>query len=90
MAAGDKLEIWVTKRATGTGNYRYGAFGSYISYTFNSGTLGDRVLRCLMPGSLTPRQTCPPGGRRAVSSHLNRGLTTRRAGAEAAVRSTSP
>jgi hypothetical protein len=75
MAAGDKLEIWVSKRASGTGNYKYGAFGSYVSYTVNAGSLGDRVLRCLMPGSLTPRRVCPPGGRRSVPSHTTRRLT---------------
>jgi hypothetical protein len=89
LAAGDKLEIWVTRAASGTGNYRYGSFGSYISYTVSAGTLGPRVLRCLMPGSLTPRRTCPPGGRRPVSSHPARRLTTPGRGAPAALRSAS-
>jgi hypothetical protein len=64
IAAGDKLEIWVTKKATGTGQYKFGAIGAYISYVAKGGTLVDRVLRCLMPGSMTPRTQCPPGGRK--------------------------
>lgn len=71
LRAGDKLEIWVTKSRSGTGIYKYGAFGSYISYTVGSnGTLGKRTLRCLMPGSLTPRTTCPPGGRHRPTGHV--------------------
>jgi hypothetical protein len=69
---GDKLTIWVTKRATGTGDYKYGAIGSYISYTVSSGGLRDRVLRCLLPGSLTPRRTCRQGGRSPTASGRNR------------------
>jgi hypothetical protein len=63
LAKGDKLELWVTKGRSGTGIYRFGAFGSYFSYTVGSGTIGDRVIRCLMPGSLMPMRVCPPGGR---------------------------
>ena len=70
LAAGDHLEIWVTKAASGTGNYRYGAFGAYIDYLVGDGGLTHRVLRCLMPGSLTPMRVCPPGGRKRVSSHV--------------------
>lgn len=63
---GSKLEIWVTKSATGKvgDQFRFGAIGSYISYTVGTGGLGHRVIRCLMPGSMTPRRQCPPGGRR--------------------------
>ncbi len=76
LPAGDKLEIWVTKRATGSGLYQYGAFGSFISYTVNGGTLGDRVLRCLMPGSLTPQLSCPPQGRKKPSARTDALVTT--------------
>lgn len=62
MPNGAKLEIWVTKSAVGghSSIYRYGAIGSYISYTVSSGILvsRSRVTRCLLPGSLTPRLTC--------------------------------
>ena len=56
--AGAKLEIWVTKGRTRTGIYKYGAIGSYISYTVGSGAFGSRVTRCLLPGSRTPRTRC--------------------------------
>jgi len=63
MPDGAKLEIFVTKSAVGghTSIYRYGAIGSYISYPVISGHLESgsfRVIRCLLPGSLTPRLTC--------------------------------
>lgn len=61
IAPGDKLEIWVTKKASGTGDYKYGAIGAYISYVAQGGSLVDRVLRCLMPGSMTPQTVCPAG-----------------------------
>lgn len=66
LPLGAKLEIWVTKSATGKkgDDFQYGAIGSYISYTVGTGGLGSRVIRCLMPGSMTPRSQCPPGGRR--------------------------
>lgn len=67
LSNGNKLEIYVTKGRAGHKLYRYGAIGSYISYTARNGTLSDRVLRCLMPGSLTPRTTCPPGGKRKIA-----------------------
>jgi hypothetical protein len=62
LPEGATLQIWATKRATRSGDYRYGAIGGYASYPVQSGTIGTRVSRCLMPGSLTPRVTCPPGG----------------------------
>lgn len=63
LAPGDTLRLWVTKPRSRAGDYRYGAFGTYIRYTVRSGLLTDRVLRCLMPGSLTPRRDCAPSGR---------------------------
>ncbi len=78
LATGDKLELWVTKRRSGTGIYRFGAFGRYISYTVGTGTIGNRILRCLMPGSLTPMRVCPPGGRHAAT-HLVPNQSTRQA-----------
>jgi hypothetical protein len=62
LQPGTKLQLWVTKRPSGTGLYRYGAIGAYVSYVVKSGSIGGRVNRCLMPGSRTPRVTCPPGG----------------------------
>jgi hypothetical protein len=61
---GSTVTIWVTKRATGHGIYKYGAIGSYRRFTVSPSGLGVPVKRCLMPGSMTPRRQCPPGGRR--------------------------
>jgi hypothetical protein len=66
LGNGDRLQIFVTKRRSGTGLYRYGAIGSYISYSVTGGSLANRVLRCLMPGSLRPQRSCPAGGRTPV------------------------
>ena len=62
IPAGDKLEIWATKKASGTKDYRYGAIGGYLTYTARNGKLVASKLMCLMPGSLTPRPQCPAGG----------------------------
>lgn len=64
MPAGAHLELWVTKnaatgRAGQTSIFRFGAIGSYINLTVKNSALGSRVLRCLMPGSLKPRRSCP-------------------------------
>ncbi|HEY1518141.1 MAG TPA: hypothetical protein VGF91_17065 [Solirubrobacteraceae bacterium] len=64
MPAGAHLEIWVTKSAvTGKAGqssiYRFGAIGFYVNLTVKSAALDSRVLRCLMPGSLKPRRSCP-------------------------------
>jgi hypothetical protein len=69
LGSGDKLEIFVTKSRSGNKLYRFGAIGSYISYTARDGQLTDRVLRCLMPRSMTPLRTCPPGGKRKIRAH---------------------
>jgi hypothetical protein len=66
VPAGAELQLWATKRPSGTGTYRYGAIGTYLRYTVRAGGLGVPVKRCLMPGSLTPRRQCPAGGRRPV------------------------
>jgi hypothetical protein len=60
------LQLWATKRPSGTGTYRFGAIGGYLRYTMRAGGLGEPVKRCLLPGSLTPRRQCPAGGRRPV------------------------
>jgi hypothetical protein len=88
LPLGDKLAIWVTKRAAGAGDYKYGAIGSYISYTVSSGGLRDRVLRCLLPGSVTPRRTCR-GARSPAASGLTRRPETSGAAARADRRGTS-
>lgn len=61
LRGGTRLQIWVTKRAAGTGVYRYGAIGSYISYPIGHGALGTRSARCLTPGTRSVRR-CPAGG----------------------------
>jgi len=66
VPAGATVQLWATKRPSGTGTYRFGAIGRYLRYAMGNGNLGAPVKRCLMPGSLTPRQECPPGGRRQV------------------------
>jgi hypothetical protein len=66
VPVGATLQFWATKRPSGTGTYRFGAIGEYRRYTARAGGLGVPVKRCLMPGSLTPRTQCPPGGRRHV------------------------
>ena len=66
VPAGATLQLWTTKRPSGTGTYRYGAIGGYLRYTMLGGGLGVPLKRCLMPGSLTPRRQCPAGGRRPV------------------------
>jgi hypothetical protein len=63
---GSTIEIWATKRATGRGIYKYGAIGAYRKYTVSSSGLGTPIKRCLMPGSMTPRLQCPPGGRKQL------------------------
>jgi hypothetical protein len=64
LPIGSTVTFWVTKRATHHGMYKYGAIGSFRQFTVSSVGLGTPVKRCLMPGSLTPRTQCPPGGRR--------------------------
>ena len=64
MPAGAHLEVWITKSAvTGKAGqssiYRFGAIGRYANYTVKNSALGSRVLRCLLPGSLKPRRSCP-------------------------------
>lgn len=58
LPLGAKLEFWVTKGRTRSGSYKYGAIGSYISYTVGFGGIGSRVIRCLLPGSRLPRSNC--------------------------------
>jgi hypothetical protein len=60
------VQLWATKRPSGTGTYRHGAIGTYLRYTTRVEGLGVPVKRCLMPGSLTPQRQCPAGGRRPV------------------------
>ena len=63
---GSTMEVWATKRASGRGQFKYGAIGAYLKYVVSSSGLGLPVKRCLMPGSRTPRTICPPGGRHPV------------------------
>ena len=67
LPAGSHLQIWVTKRATPSGVFRYGAIGSYISYPVAGGALGARSARCLTPGTRSVRR-CPADGASADHS----------------------
>jgi hypothetical protein len=66
LPPGATVEIWATHRATGNGQFKYGAIGGYLKYVVGSSGLSVPVKRCLMPGSRVPRTKCPPGGRRPV------------------------
>jgi hypothetical protein len=63
---GATVQLWATKRPSGTGTYRFGAIGGYLRYVMGTHGLGLPTKRCLMPGSLTPQKQCPAGGRRRV------------------------
>jgi hypothetical protein len=56
--AGAVLEVFVTRRARGSGRYRHGAIGSYLRYTFEPAGIRKRTVRCLRPGSMKPRRRC--------------------------------
>jgi hypothetical protein len=60
---GATVQIWASKGHSGNRNYKYGAIGAYRKYTVSKSGLGTPLKRCLMPGSMTPRLQCPPGGR---------------------------
>jgi hypothetical protein len=67
VPVGATVQLWATKRPSGTGTYRHGAIGTYLRYTAHAGGLSVPLKRCLMPGSLKPQRQCPAGGRRKVS-----------------------
>jgi hypothetical protein len=58
LRAGTKLEIFVTRKRSGTGRYRFGAIGNYYRYNVGAGSLSARIDRCLKPGSRTPLKDC--------------------------------
>jgi hypothetical protein len=58
LPAGSRLEIWVTHARVPGGDFRFGAIGGYVRFTVRGSALGDRVERCLMPGSMKPRRRC--------------------------------
>jgi hypothetical protein len=58
LPLGVALEIRVTKPATKTGRYRFGAIGNYFRYTTIRGGLSERLDRCLLPGSDEPKRRC--------------------------------
>jgi hypothetical protein len=64
---GSTVQVWTTHRATGSGQFKYGAIGGYLKFVASSSGLGLPVKRCLMPGSSVPRTMCPPGGRHPVT-----------------------
>ena len=54
VRAGDRIEIRVTQGRTGKGTYRFGAVGKYFRWPITAAGLGDRVSKCLQPGSRKP------------------------------------
>jgi len=56
VRAGDRIEVRVTQAATGRGRYRFGAIGRYYRWPVTATGIGDRVSRCLNPGSRRPRK----------------------------------
>jgi hypothetical protein len=66
IAPGATLQLWATKRPSGSGTYKHGAIGGYLKFVMGPHGLGLPLKRCLMPGSLTPQRQCPAGGRRPV------------------------
>jgi hypothetical protein len=56
VRTGDRIQIRITQGRTGSGRYRFGAVGKYYRWPVTATGLGDRVLRCLQPGSRTPRK----------------------------------
>jgi hypothetical protein len=64
VPAGATVQLWATKRPSGTGTYRFGAIGGYLKYVMGTHGLSLPVKRCLMPGSLSPQRLCPAGGRK--------------------------
>ena len=54
LPAGDRIEVRITRGRTGRGRYRFGAIGKYFRWPVVAGGVGDRVVRCLQPGSRRP------------------------------------
>ena len=54
VARARKIEIRVTLGRTGKGRFRFGATGKYYRWPVTSTGLGNRVQRCLNPGSRKP------------------------------------
>ena len=54
VRTGDRIEVRVTQGRTGSGLYRFGAVGKYYRWPITASGLGDRVTRCLQPGSRKP------------------------------------
>jgi hypothetical protein len=58
LPAGADLRVRVTRKNTTKGRYRFGAIGRYWRFTVTSDGLVVSAVRCLRPGSTTPRRTC--------------------------------
>lgn len=58
LAAGGTIQVTVTHARTGSGPYRFGAFGTMITARVLSNAVAGQVTRCLRPGSKTPRKRC--------------------------------
>jgi hypothetical protein len=56
VRAGGNVEIRVTLRKTGNGDYRFGATGNYFRWPVSGGRAGTRVTRCLNVKSNKPER----------------------------------
>jgi hypothetical protein len=58
LPVGSSLEIAVTHPPTADGRFHYGAIGNAFRFPVRADGLGNRVDRCLLPGSSVPRRSC--------------------------------
>ena len=56
--AGSAVEVRVTMGPTGSGKYKYGAFGAYFKWPVNASGLGTRVSRCMTVKTNKIQKTC--------------------------------
>jgi hypothetical protein len=57
LARGARIEVRVTRPASRSGTYRFGAIGSYTRIDIRRGGV-HTTDRCLLPGSRVPRRRC--------------------------------
>ena len=57
LASGARIEVRVTRSASGSGPYRFGAIGAYTRIDIRRGGV-HTIERCLLPGSRAPRRRC--------------------------------
>jgi hypothetical protein len=51
---GDRIEVRITHPGSGRGRYRFGAIGKFYRWPVRGDGLGDRLSRCMNPGSRRP------------------------------------